>query len=60
MVVNLRKMKKHDEAIEILTKSTTIDPNQDEPYHNLGLIFLAQGRDKLAKENFAKAISIKP
>ena len=59
---NLKQIKKYDEAIEILTKSTTIDPDQDqdEPYHNLGLIFLAQGKDKFAKKNFAKAISLNP
>jgi tetratricopeptide (TPR) repeat protein len=52
--------KKYEEAQTLLEKAISMNPTQAEFYDVLGILYQSQNNLEKARENFAKAISMKP
>ena len=52
--------KKYEEAQTLLEKAISMNPTQAELYDVLGILYQSQNNLEKARENFAKAISMKP
>lgn len=56
----LYKQKKYDEAIANCGRAAKLDPKDFRPHYIVGFVYLDQSKYKIASEEFAKAIELKP
>lgn len=54
------KMGFRDEGIKSLDESISLDNTYPVPYYNLGLIYMFEGRDIIARDYFMKALKVFP
>ncbi len=56
----LWRLQKFDEAIIALQKAIELDSDLYQTYHTLGLVYLHDGKDRQALEQFEKVIKLRP
>lgn len=56
----LYKQKSYEESLAVCVKAAELSPNDFRPHSIKGLVYLAQQKFKIASEEFAKSISLKP